>query len=74
MSWRTPKPARILQITDIYDALTTERPYRNAVRPQEAFAAMRQEVKRGWWDAILLEEFEAVVLGCAPLQPVRSGG
>jgi putative two-component system response regulator len=69
-----PLTARILQITDIYDALTTERPYRNALRPQAAFAVMREEVKRGWWDAILLEEFEAVVLGCAPLQPVRSGG
>lgn len=68
-----PLTARILQITDIYDALTTERPYRNALRPQEAFAVMREEVKRGWWDAVLLEEFEAFVLGCAPLQPAGSG-
>ncbi len=68
-----PLTARILQITDIYDALTTERPYRNALRPQDAFAVMREEVKRGWWDGYLLEEFEALVLGCAPLQPARSG-
>jgi len=68
-----PLTARILQITDIYDALTSERPYRNALQPQEAFAVMREEVQRGWWDAVLLEEFEAVVLGCVPLQPIRSG-
>jgi len=68
-----PLTARILQITDIYDALTTERPYRNALRPQDAFAVMREEVKRGWWDGYLLEEFEALVLGCTPLQPARSG-
>jgi putative two-component system response regulator len=67
-----PLTARILQITDIYDALTTERPYRNALRPQDAFAVMREEVKRGWWDGYLLEEFEALVLGCATLQPARS--
>jgi putative two-component system response regulator len=68
-----PLTARILQITDIYDALTTERPYRNALHPQHAFAVIREEVKRGWWDAVFLEEFEAVVLGCVPLQPIRSG-
>ena len=68
-----PLTARILQITDIYDALTTERPYRNALQPQDAFAVMRDEVKRGWWDGFLLEELEALVLGCTPLQPARSG-
>jgi response regulator RpfG family c-di-GMP phosphodiesterase len=68
-----PLTARILQITDVYDALTTERPYRNALQPQDAFAVMRDEVKRGWWDGFLLEELEALVLGCTPLQPARSG-
>jgi putative two-component system response regulator len=68
-----PLTARILQTVDIYDALTTKRPYRNPLRPQEALAVMRQEVKRGWWDGSILDEFEAMVLGCAPLQPARSG-
>jgi putative two-component system response regulator len=68
-----PITARILQITDIYDALTTERPYRNALQPHEALAVMRAEVERGWWDASILDEFEAMVLGCVPLQPARSG-
>jgi putative two-component system response regulator len=57
-----PLTARILQITDIYDALTTERPYRNALHPQHAFAVIREEVKRGWWDGYLSEEFEALVV------------
>ncbi len=68
-----PITARILQITDIYDALTTERPYRNALQPREALAVMRAEAERGWWDVSILDEFEAMVLGCAPLQPARSG-
>lgn len=68
-----PLTARIVQTVDIYDALTTERPYRNALPPQEAVAVMQKEVKRGWWDGSILDEFEAVVLGCTPLQPARSG-
>ncbi|MFY9531919.1 MAG: HD domain-containing phosphohydrolase [Candidatus Acidiferrales bacterium] len=68
-----PVTARILQTVDIYDALTTERPYRKPLPPQEAIAQIREEVKRGWWDGSILNEFEALVLGCAPLEPARSG-
>jgi putative two-component system response regulator len=56
-----PVTARILQITDIFDALTTNRPYRKALPPRQAFAILREEVKRGWWDGSILDEFEAVV-------------
>jgi len=58
-----PLTARILQITDIYDALTTDRPYRKALSQEKAFAIMREEVKRGWWDGSILDEFEAVAQG-----------
>ena len=54
--------ARILQITDIYDALTTARPYRQALPVPEALAIMRAEASRGWWDVALLNEFESSVL------------
>jgi putative two-component system response regulator len=64
-----PLTARILQITDIYDALTTDRPYRKALALEKAFAIMRDEVKRGWWDGSLLNEFEAVVHTYEPVQP-----
>jgi putative two-component system response regulator len=68
---QVPLTARILQITDIYDALTTDRPYRTALPVERAFAIMREEVDRGWWDAAVLDEFEAIILGSAP-QPARS--
>lgn len=61
-----PLTARILQITDIYDALTTDRPYRKALSPQKAIAIMREEVKRGWWDGSMLDNFEAIVHGYEP--------
>jgi putative two-component system response regulator len=70
---QVPFTARILQITDIYDALTTDRPYRKALPLEKAFAIMREEVKRGWWDGSILDEFEAVVHGCEPVEPARPG-
>jgi putative two-component system response regulator len=57
-----PLTARILQITDIYDALTTTRPYRQALPVPDALATMRAEAGRGWWDESLLNEFENSVL------------
>lgn len=56
-----PLTARILTTVDIYDALTTDRPYRKALSPQEAFAQIREEAKRGWWDTALVDEFEAMI-------------
>jgi len=56
-----PITARVLQIVDIYDALTTDRPYRPALPVEEALEMMRTEAKRGWWDSELIEEFESLV-------------
>src|SRR6266850_982541 len=58
---QVPLTARILQITDIYDALTTDRPYRKALPVEKALAIMREEVKRSWWDGSLVNELEALV-------------
>ena len=60
-----PLPARILQTVDLYDALTTDRPYRKAIPHQQALATMREEVQRGWWDGALVDAFEAM-LNSAP--------
>jgi len=67
-----PLTARILQVTDIYDALITDRPYRKALSVAKAFEIMREEAKRGWWDSSILDTFEAVVHGYEPVQPVGS--
>jgi putative two-component system response regulator len=66
-----PLTARILQVTDIYDALTTDRPYRKALPPEQAFAIMWEEVKRGWWDGSVLSEFETYVHGHQPVHPAE---
>lgn len=53
-----PLTARILQLVDVYDALTTDRPYRKALSHAEALSTMEDEVKRGWWDRDLFQQFE----------------
>ncbi len=45
-----PITARVLQVADIYDALTTVRPYRPALSPETACNTLRDEVARGWLD------------------------
>jgi len=52
-----PLTARILQVVDIFDALTTERPYKPALSQATALAALREEVARGWRDPGVVEPF-----------------
>lgn len=56
-----PLTARILQVADIYDAFTTERPYKRALTQDEAIALMREETAKGWWDPRLVEAFIGLV-------------
>jgi putative two-component system response regulator len=62
-----PLTARVLQITDIYDALVTDRPYRRALGHEEAIRTMRDEANRGWWDSALIDELEALICWQAPV-------
>lgn len=52
-----PLLALILQVVDIYDALTTERPYKRAYTPEEALKIMREETQKGWRDPVLVDVF-----------------
>jgi putative two-component system response regulator len=56
-----PITARILQIVDVYDALTTDRPYKKAFTITDALQTMKEEVAKGWWDAHVFGEFERLV-------------
>ena len=52
-----PLTARIMQLTDVYDALTTDRPYRKADPRDVALGIMDDEAKQGWWDRDLFDAF-----------------
>jgi len=56
-----PITARVLQLADVYDALTTDRPYRKADTSEVALGIMANEAARGWWDRALLEDFSAMI-------------
>jgi putative two-component system response regulator len=66
-----PITARILQIVDVYDALTTARPYKRALSSVEALEIMAQEVRQGWWDSNVFSEFGKLIAESEqlPLQP-----
>lgn len=52
-----PKLARILQIADIYDALTNPRPYKVAFSASRALDLMREETSKGWRDPEMMRQF-----------------
>lgn len=43
-------PARIMAVADIYDALTTDRPYRSAMSKEKALLILREEADQGKLD------------------------
>src|SRR6266852_4962702 len=56
-----PVTARVLQVVDVYDALTTDRPYKKAFSITDSLQTMKQEVGKGWWDPHIFDQFERLV-------------
>jgi len=56
-----PLAARVLQIVDVYDALSTQRPYKPALSAAAALDVMKNEVKKGWWDPEVFAAFEELM-------------
>ena len=57
-----PLLARILQLGDIYDAITSRRSYKAAFTPEYALAQIQIEVDRGWRDPALFSVFRGIIL------------
>jgi putative two-component system response regulator len=55
--------AQIMGIVDVYDAVTTQRPYQRAKSIEDAVDMLRAQVLRGWRHKHLVEEFIAIVQG-----------
>lgn len=56
-----PYLAQVFQILDIYDALTTERPYKRAFSPAEALDIINQETEKGWRNPELVQQFRSFI-------------
>jgi len=54
---KIPYLAQIFQLIDIYDALTSERPYKPALTPEQALEIIAQETAQGWRNPQLVRQF-----------------
>jgi len=59
-SYNLPLTARIAAIADKYDALTTDRPYRQAMNPKEALSIMTSQMSKEL-DDVLLRNFVSII-------------
>lgn len=53
-------PAQIISVADVYDALTTDRPYRAALLPQQALKLMTRNLSDAF-DPVLLNSFVSLI-------------
>lgn len=56
-----PYLAQVFQLIDIYDALTSERPYKRGLTQAEALAVMSEETHRGWRNPKLMQLFKEFI-------------
>jgi len=52
-----PLSARIVALADVYDALTSDRPYRKALSHEEAFNIINEQMGESHFDPVILEIF-----------------
>lgn len=52
-----PMLAQIVSVVDVFDALTTDRPYRCALPTHSAYKILRNEARTGWCPPDLVETF-----------------
>jgi putative two-component system response regulator len=77
-----PLLAQIIGIVDVFDALTTDRPYKPASTLRAAHEELRQEASRGWRQPDLLDAFIRLTLddrleelaAVAPRPPIAPTG
>jgi putative two-component system response regulator len=68
-----PLTARVLSVVDVFDALTTRRSYKHAMRTDDALEVMATEGRKGWLDREIVPEFRDLVLQGGLLDAVTAG-
>jgi putative two-component system response regulator len=56
-----PLLAQIIGLVDVFDAVTTQRPYQAARTVDQAISVLDEQVERGWRRPDLVEEFVALI-------------
>ncbi|HEY0876447.1 MAG TPA: HD domain-containing phosphohydrolase [Vicinamibacterales bacterium] len=57
---QVPLLAQVVSVVDVFDALTTDRPYRKALHPDAAYRLLLEQARGGWCPVHLVERFIAV--------------
>ncbi len=53
--------ARIFQITDVFDALTSERPYKKPLPVEKVVEILEDETAKGYWDPDIVSTFIDII-------------
>jgi len=64
-----PLGARIIAAADVFDALSTARPYKPALSREESLAILRRETEAGYWDPQVVQVFLDVLRELPPDGP-----
>jgi len=56
-----PLPAQIVGLVDVFEAMTSPRPYQRTRSAKEALGALRSETKKGWHRQDLFDEFRRII-------------
>ncbi|HXM75734.1 MAG TPA: HD domain-containing phosphohydrolase [Thermoanaerobaculia bacterium] len=56
-----PAAVRIVTVSDVFDALTTDRAYRGALTTGTAFEILDEGVTKGWWDGDVVDELRGAI-------------
>ena len=67
-----PLLAQIMGIVDVYDAITTTRPYKPAASPEQAYVELMQEVNQGWRRRDLVDAFIALKIEHGRLEGIQA--
>jgi len=56
-----PLLAQIIGVVDVYDAVTSRRPYQPVQSANDAVQLLREEVRRGWRQRQIVDAFEGII-------------
>jgi putative two-component system response regulator len=56
-----PQSAQIVGIVDVFEAMTSPRPYRKSVSPNDALAMLRRQTEKGYHRPDLFQEFANII-------------
>jgi putative two-component system response regulator len=56
-----PMAVRIVTVSDVFDALTTDRSFRRALSVETAMEILAEGVGKGWWDRHVFGELRGMI-------------